>query len=61
MVGYQSKFYATHTSDLVLRGRAQSEVQWIQAVQKESQNNCVIIPWQSDDIVGYEKLKALVK
>ncbi|MDZ5610697.1 arsenical pump-driving ATPase [Bacillus pseudomycoides] len=54
-------FYATHTSDPVLRGRAQSEVQWIQAVQKESQNNCVIIPWQSDDIVGYEKLKALVK
>ncbi|HDR4712589.1 arsenical pump-driving ATPase [Bacillus anthracis] len=54
-------FYATHTSDLVLRGRAQSEIQWIQEVQKESQNNCVIIPWQSDDIVGYEKLKALVK
>ncbi|WP_088290955.1 arsenical pump-driving ATPase [Bacillus mycoides] len=54
-------FYAAHTSDSVLRGRAQSEVQWIQAVQKESQNNCVIIPWQSDDIVGYEKLKALVK
>lgn len=54
-------FYATHTSDSVLKGRAQSEVQWIQAVQKESQNNCVIIPWQSDDIVGYEKLKALVK
>ena len=54
-------FYATHTIDPVLRGRAQSEVQWIQAVQKESQNNCVIIPWQSEDIVGYEKLKALVK
>ncbi|MGF9991962.1 arsenical pump-driving ATPase (plasmid) [Bacillus mycoides] len=54
-------FYATHTSDFVLRGRAQSEIKWIQAVQKESQNNCVIIPWQSDDIVGYEKLKALVK
>lgn len=54
-------FYATHTSDLVLRGRAQSEIQWIQAVQKKSQNNCVIIPWQSEDIVGYEKLKDLVK
>ena len=54
-------FYATHTSDSVLRGRAQSEVQWILAVQKESQNNCVIIPWQSEDIVGYEKLKELVK
>ncbi|EOP17984.1 MULTISPECIES: arsenical pump-driving ATPase [Bacillus] len=54
-------FYATHTSDSVLRGRAQSEVQWIQEVQKESQNNCVIIPWQSEDIVGYEKLKELVK
>ncbi|MCU4787832.1 arsenical pump-driving ATPase [Bacillus cereus] len=54
-------FYATHTSDIVLRGRAQSEIQWIQEVQKESQNNCVIIPWQSEDIVGYEKLKELVK
>ncbi|MEJ9112355.1 MULTISPECIES: arsenical pump-driving ATPase [Bacillus cereus group] len=54
-------FYATHTSDFVLRGRAQSEIQWIQEVQKESQNNCVIIPWQSEDIVGYEKLKGLVK
>lgn len=54
-------FYATHTNDPLLRGRAQSEVQWIQAVQKESHNNCVIIPWQSEDIVGYEKLKALVK
>ncbi|MGV3287479.1 arsenical pump-driving ATPase [Bacillus wiedmannii] len=54
-------FYATHTSDSVLRGRAQSEVQWIQAVQKESRNNCVIIPWQTEDIVGYEKLKDLVK
>ncbi len=54
-------FYATHTSDLVLRGRAQSEIQWIQAVQRESRNNCVIIPWQSEDIVGYEKLKDLVK
>ncbi|KLA27054.1 arsenical pump-driving ATPase [Bacillus cereus] len=54
-------FYATHTRDFVLRGRAQSEIQWIQEVQKESQNNCVIIPWQSEDIVGYEKLKDLVK
>ncbi|PFN00527.1 ArsA-related P-loop ATPase, partial [Bacillus cereus] len=54
-------FYVTHTIDPVLKGRAQSEVQWIQAVQKESQNNCVIIPWQSEDIVGYEKLKSLVK
>ncbi|MFE7378406.1 arsenical pump-driving ATPase [Bacillus cereus] len=54
-------FYATHTSDFVLRGRAQSEIQWIQEVQKESQNNCVIIPWQSEDIVGYGKLKELVK
>ncbi|MDA1618967.1 arsenical pump-driving ATPase [Bacillus cereus group sp. TH204-1LC] len=54
-------FYATHTSDFVLRGRAHSEIQWIQEVQKESQNNCVIIPWQSEDIVGYEKLKELVK
>ncbi|OJE18298.1 arsenical pump-driving ATPase [Bacillus toyonensis] len=54
-------FYATHTNDSVLRGRAQSEIHWIQAVQKESRNNCVIIPWQSEDIVGYEKLKNLVK
>ncbi|MCC2543716.1 arsenical pump-driving ATPase [Bacillus thuringiensis] len=52
-------FYATHTIDPVLKGRSQSEVPWIQEVQKESQHNCVIIPWQSEDVIGYEKLKEL--
>ncbi|WP_062677305.1 arsenical pump-driving ATPase [Parageobacillus toebii] len=52
-------FYATHTMDPILRGRAQSEVQWIEEVQRKSQNHCVIIPWQSEDIVGYQKLKEL--
>ncbi|GGE81331.1 arsenical pump-driving ATPase [Priestia taiwanensis] len=54
-------FYATDTSDPVLKGRAQSEVKWIEAVQRESDSNCVIIPWQPEDILGYEKLKALIK
>ncbi|MBJ8055485.1 arsenical pump-driving ATPase [Bacillus cereus] len=54
-------FYATHTIDPVLKGRSQSEVQWIQEVQKESEKNCVIIPWQLEDIVGYEKLKTLIQ
>jgi arsenite-transporting ATPase len=52
-------FYATHTVDPILRGRAQSEVQWIEEVQRKSQNHCVIIPWQSEDTVGYQKLKEL--
>lgn len=52
-------FYATHTIDPVLKGRSQSEVQWIQEVQKESKHNSAIIPWQSEDIIGYEKLKEL--
>ncbi|MEB9382141.1 arsenical pump-driving ATPase [Bacillus cereus] len=52
-------FYATHTIDPVLKGRSQSEVQWIQEVQKESKHNSVIIPWQSEDVIGYEKLKEL--
>ncbi|KAA6461494.1 MULTISPECIES: arsenical pump-driving ATPase [Bacillus cereus group] len=52
-------FYATHTIDPVLKGRSQSEIPWIQEVQKESQHNFVIIPWQSEDVIGYEKLKEL--
>ncbi len=52
-------FYATHTVDPILRGRVQSEVHWIEEVQRKSQNHCVIIPWQSEDIIGYQKLKEL--
>lgn len=52
-------FYATQTTDPVLRGRAASEVQWVQDVQQKSNDHCVMIPWQSEDTVGYQKLKAL--
>lgn len=52
-------FYATQTTDLLLCGRAVSEAQWIQEVQQKSNDHCVMIPWQSEDTVGYRKLKAL--
>jgi arsenite-transporting ATPase len=52
-------FYATQTTDPVLCGRAASEVQWMEEVQQKSNDHCVLIPWQSEDTVGYQKLKAL--
>ncbi|WP_342045339.1 arsenical pump-driving ATPase [Bacillus sp. OTU530] len=52
-------FYATQTTDPVLRGRAASEVEWMQKVQQKSNDHCVMISWQSEDTVGYQKLKAL--
>lgn len=53
-------FHATRTIDPILRGRAQSELQWIQEVQQQSQNHYIIVPWQTEEIVGYEKIKQLL-
>lgn len=52
-------FYAKQTADPLLRGRAASEVEWMQEVQQKSNGHCVMIPWQLEATVGYEKLKAL--
>ncbi|MDG4658233.1 arsenical pump-driving ATPase [Ectobacillus antri] len=52
-------FYGTETKDPILHGRAASEIQWIQEIKRKSNDYCVIIPWQPEEVIGYEKIKAL--
>lgn len=50
---------ATKTKHPVLQGRASSERKWIEEVQKQSNGNCAMIPWQPEDIIGYAALQKL--
>ncbi|MBT2581603.1 arsenical pump-driving ATPase [Planococcus sp. ISL-109] len=52
--------YATDTADLVLKGRAASEKQWIRKVNDELAQKCAIIPWLEEEKIGYEQLKAFI-
>lgn len=51
--------YATNTKDPILHGRAMSEIEWMREVEKKSNEQYVVIPWKTQDIVGYENLKHL--
>ena len=57
MVGDQSELRATQTTDPVLQGRAGSEAQWISQIKEASANHSVIIPWEPEEIKGYDRLK----
>lgn len=46
----------TNTTDPVLRGRSVSEREWIQKVQNEYANKTALIPWMSEEKIGYKKL-----
>ncbi|MHB0861201.1 arsenical pump-driving ATPase [Paenibacillus sp. SEL3] len=50
---------AAGTTDPVLNGRAQAELEWINRVNHMSDAHAVIIPWVPHEITGYEQLKAL--
>lgn len=52
-------FAAAGTTDPVLNGRAQAELEWINRVNQMSDAHAVIIPWVPHEITGYEQLKAL--
>ncbi|MGP0580107.1 arsenical pump-driving ATPase [Paenibacillus peoriae] len=52
-------FAAAGTTDPVLNGRAQAELEWINRVNQMSDAHAVIIPWVPYEITGYEQLKAL--
>ncbi|MGM1022846.1 MAG: arsenical pump-driving ATPase [Bacillota bacterium] len=52
-------FAAAGTTDPVLNGRAQAELEWINRVNQMSDAHAVIIPWVPHQITGYEQLKAL--
>ncbi len=54
-------FTASKTVDPVLQGRAGSEQTWIQQIRDASDNHSVLIPWEPDDIKGYQKLKQLIQ
>lgn len=54
-------FAATQITDPVLQGRASSEAQWISQIKEASANHSVIIPWEPEEIKGYDRLKKLTE
>jgi arsenite/tail-anchored protein-transporting ATPase len=54
-------FYATHTIDPVLSGRALAEKNWIQKVQNELSDRMAVIPWLESEKMGIEQIKQLIK
>lgn len=53
--------FATDTIDPILKGKAASESEWIHEVNQNLADRCAIIPWLSEEKVGYEKLKDYIK
>ncbi|GAE92281.1 arsenical pump-driving ATPase [Gracilibacillus boraciitolerans JCM 21714] len=49
--------YATHTSDPILKGKALAEQEWIQKAHDTFGENTALIPWFSEEKIGYNKLK----
>ncbi|WP_077325023.1 arsenical pump-driving ATPase [Virgibacillus siamensis] len=52
--------HATETQDLILAGRSKTERKWIEKVRDELAQNAAIIPWISEEKIGYSKLKELI-
>lgn len=50
---------ALDTSDPILKGRAQSEVPWINKVSNELAVNTALVGWQINEPVGWDNLKSL--
>lgn len=48
---------ATGTNDPILKGKALEEKKWIQEVKEKKAEKCALIPWFSEEKVGYDKLK----
>ncbi|MBO1512839.1 arsenical pump-driving ATPase [Metabacillus bambusae] len=53
--------YATKTKDPILKGRAASEKKWINKVNLELATHSAIIPWISEEKIGYEVIKEYVR
>ncbi|MFD1449324.1 arsenical pump-driving ATPase [Oceanobacillus sojae] len=53
--------FATDTMDPILKGKAASESEWIHEVNQNLADRCAVIPWLSEEKVGYEKLKDFIK
>jgi arsenite/tail-anchored protein-transporting ATPase len=53
-------FQKTNTTDPILQGRANAEEQWIKKVNEELATQCVVVPWQAEEINGVNGLKKLL-
>ena len=52
---------ATNTNDPILKGKAMAEKEWIQEVNENKAESTAIIPWLSEEKVGYDKLKDYIQ
>lgn len=55
-----SSFYATNTTNKVLKAKASNEVQWIEKINEVSKGNLAIIKWTPEELKG-ENLSKLLK
>jgi arsenite/tail-anchored protein-transporting ATPase len=55
-----SSFYASNTTNAILKVKASNEVQWINKVNEISKGNYAVIEWMPEEVKG-EKLKDLLK
>lgn len=54
-----SSFYASNTTNNILKVKASNEVQWINKVNEISEGNFAIIEWISEEVKG-ERLNDLI-
>lgn len=54
-----SSFYATNTSNSILKVKANNEIQWINKVNEISKGNFAVIEWMAEEVKG-EKLSDLI-
>lgn len=54
-----SSFYATETTNKILKAKASNEVEWINTIDKESNGNFAVIKWTAEELKG-EQLEALL-
>ncbi len=54
-----SSFYATNTTNEVLRAKAASEAEWINKISEQSKGNTALIKWTNEDLKG-ERLSLLL-
>lgn len=54
-----SSFYATDTSNEILKAKASNEVEWVNTIDKESKGNFAVIKWTPEELKG-ENLAVLL-
>ena len=54
-----SSFYATETTNEILKAKASNEVEWINTIDEESKGNFAVIKWTPEELKG-EQLAALL-